>query len=70
MSTAILIGFGVILFAFTEWIRHEMDQEKKARMEYVKQKQNTKTGFCSECYFHTTVEYIEEENLWVCKGCK
>lgn len=70
MSTFILILIGITLYAFNEWAKHEMEQERKARVEYVKQKQNAKVDFCAECYFHTNVEYIEEEKLWICDCCR
>ncbi|MRX54817.1 hypothetical protein GJU41_12615 [Bacillus idriensis] len=70
MTIFILTIIGVILYAFTEWAKHEMEQERKARVEYVKQKQNAKVDFCAECYFQKTVEYSEEENLWICDSCR
>ncbi|MCM3598683.1 hypothetical protein M4D55_24955 [Metabacillus idriensis] len=70
MTIFILTIIGVILYAFTEWANHEMEQERKARVEYVKQKQNSKIDFCAECYYKKTVTYSTGEKLWLCEGCK
>jgi predicted negative regulator of RcsB-dependent stress response len=70
MTIVLLIVMGIVLFGFSEWAKHELEKERKARVSYVSAKQNSKVDFCSECYYKKTVTYSTVEKLWLCEGCK
>ncbi|MDX8288856.1 hypothetical protein SLL00_03585 [Metabacillus indicus] len=70
MTQIVIVVITLVVYCFYEWSKYEREQERKARIEYVSQKQNSKIGFCAECYYHKSVSYSKEENFWLCNNCK
>ncbi|QNG60368.1 hypothetical protein H4O14_02240 [Bacillus sp. PAMC26568] len=70
MTIIIVILIAIVLFAFNEWAKYEIEKERLARVAYVNQKQNSKVGLCSECYYHRKLNYSKVENLWLCDKCE
>lgn len=73
--TMILLSLLVIItFALSEWVASKADSEEneleKAGVIVKVEAEAHLHMHCDECFYFKKVEYVEEEDLFLCEGCK
>ncbi|WP_191557314.1 hypothetical protein [Metabacillus idriensis] len=73
--TMILLSLLVIVtFVLSEWVASKVESEEKelekAGVIVTVEHEANLHMHCDECFYFKKVEYVEEEDLFLCEGCK